>query len=194
LIYLNQSEEKFKIARNREGVSNVSLLKGILLVEKEDMDAAFPLLDSASMATDFPETAWQAWFHLGRMFEKLKQDQKAVESYRNSVSVIEKIRGNLTIDEFKSTFFESKREVYDRLIRLLLKINQPIEAFHMSEQARARAFYDILANKRINYKGSVSGDLISLEQAKRIELQKLYKLVQQGEGKVSENQGCEIAV
>jgi CHAT domain-containing protein len=60
-------------------------------------------------------------------------------------------------------------------------MNKPVEAFQISEQARARAFYDILANKKIDYKGSVPGDLISLEQAKRIEIQKLYKLLQKGD-------------
>jgi len=45
---------------------------------------------------------------------------------------------------FKSIYFDSKREVYDRLINLLLKNNLPVDAFQISEQARARAFYDIL--------------------------------------------------
>jgi len=188
IIYLDQSEEKFRAARNREGVSNVLLHKGHILVDEGNLTAARPLLDSASGVTDFPETVWQAWFHLGRMYEKLDQDQKAVESYRNSISVIEKIRGNLTIDEFKSIYFDNKREVYDRFIRLLIKTNKPIEAFQISEQARARAFYDILANKKIDYNGSVPGDLISLEQANRIEIQKLYKLLQKGDVSVYGNE------
>ncbi len=180
LIYLDLSEEKFKAAGNRVGISSVLVLKGSIYVDKNDPAAAKPLLESASEATDFPETVWQAWFHLGRMFEKMNQDEEAVRSYRNSVAVIEKIRGNLTIDEFKSSYFNSKREVYDRLLRILLRLNRPVEAFQISEQARARAFYDILANKKIDYKGSLPGDLISLEQAKRIEIQKLYKLIQKG--------------
>jgi len=159
-------------------MTNVLLNKGSILVDERNFTAAQHFLDSASAAVDFPETAWQAWFHLGRMYEGLSMDEKAVESYRNSISIIEKIRGNLTIDEFKSTYFDTKREVYDRLLRLLLRLNRPVEAFQVSEQARARAFYDILANKKIDYKGSVPGDLISLEQEKRIEVQKLYKLLQ----------------
>ncbi|MCU0473511.1 MAG: CHAT domain-containing protein [Bacteroidales bacterium] len=181
IIFLNQAEEKFTSAENREGVSNVLLLKGRILVDADDPEAARPMLESATRVTDFPETVWQAWFHLGRMYEKLNQDEKAVESYRNSIAVIEKIRGSLTIDEFKSTYFETKREVYDYLLRILLKMDKPVEAFQVSEQARARAFYDILANKKIDFKGSVSGDLISLEQSKRTEIQKLYKLLQKGD-------------
>jgi CHAT domain-containing protein len=194
MIYLDQSEEKFRTARNREGVINVFLYKGRILVDEGNLSAAQPLLDSASRAEDFPETAWQAWFHIGRMYEEQASNEKAVESYRNSISVIEKIRGNLTIDEFKSTYFDSKREVYDRLLRLLLKLKKPVEAFQVSEQARARAFYDILANKKIGYKGSVQGDLISLEQAKRMEVQKLYKLLQRGDAAGYSDEGSRSAV
>jgi CHAT domain-containing protein/predicted negative regulator of RcsB-dependent stress response len=188
MIFLNQSEEKFAASGNREGVSNVQLHKGRILVDKGDLITAGPLLISASEVTDFPETVWQAWFHLGRMYEKLDQEQKAAESYRNSILVIEKIRGNLTIDEFKSRYFDNKREVYDRLIRILLKSNKSVEAFQISEQARARAFYDILANKKIDYKGAMPGDLISLEQSKRIEIQKLYKLLQKGDVSYASNE------
>jgi CHAT domain-containing protein len=181
MIYLNMAEEKFKASGNREGESNVLVNKGRILVDKGDYMTARQLLESAATASDFPETAWQAWFNLGRIYENLDQDEKAVESYRNSISIIEKIRGNLTIDEFKSIYFDNKREVYDRLLRILLKMNKPVESFQVSEQARARAFYDILANKKIDFNGSLPGDLISLEQAKRIEIQKLYKLLQKGD-------------
>jgi CHAT domain-containing protein/Tfp pilus assembly protein PilF len=185
LIYLNQSLKLFSAARNRQGLSNVQLLKGRLLVDAGNMVQAKQLLDSACILVEFPETVWQSWFHLGRMYEKLNQLDKARASYLNSISVIEKIRGNLTIDEFKSTYFNSKREVYDRLINLLLMMDKSVEALQISEQARARAFYDILANKKIAFKGALPGDLILLEQEKRIEIQKLNKLLQKGDDVVS---------
>ncbi len=181
ILLLNKSGEGFYASHNMQGISNIQLLKGSIFVNSGNLSEAAVLLDSAGKMTEFPETVWQAFFHMGRMYEKLNQDDKAISSYMNSISVIEKIRGNLTTEEFKSTFFDSKREVYDRLINILLKNNKPVEAFQYSEQARARAFYDILANKKIDFKGSVPGDLISLEQEKRLEMQKLYKLLQKGD-------------
>jgi CHAT domain-containing protein len=180
MIFLNDGAKMFQISKNRQGLSNVQLLKGSLLVDMKEFDRALPLLDSATLSLEFPETVWQAYFHLGRLYEGLGQDGKAIDSYRSSISVIEKIRGNLTVDEFKSIFFENKRDVYDRLMRLLLKENKNLEAFQVSEQARARAFYDIMATKRINYKGSLPGDLIMEEQEKRMEVQKLYLILQKG--------------
>jgi CHAT domain-containing protein len=193
IIFLNQSGRMFRSSGNKQGISNVMLLKGRVFIDKEDLISAKRLLDSASQINDFPETVWQAFYHLGRLYEKLNQDDKAIASYRNSISVIEKIRGNLTIDEFKSIYFDSKREVYDRLINILQKNNNPVDAFQFSEQARARAFYDILANKKIDFRGSVSGDLVSLEQEKRIEIQKLYKLLQRTDAAGSDNTGTRSA-
>jgi CHAT domain-containing protein len=180
MLLIDQAARMFHQSRNLQGVANTQMMKGRLLVDKGDYSNAKELLDSASQVVEYPETSWQAWFHLGRMYEGQKQDLKAIESYKNSISVIEKIRGNLTIDEFKSVYFDSKREVYDRLINLLLLNNLPVDGFQFSEQARARAFYDILSNKKINFRGASTDDLVSKEQEKRIEMQKLYKLLQKG--------------
>lgn len=180
LLLVMQSEAIFRQSGNFQGIANTQLLKGKLMVDLGNYKSAKSLLDSARMAEDFPETVWQAWFNLGRMYENLGQDESAIEAYRNSVSVIEKIRGNMTVDEFKSIYFDSKRHVYDMLINLLLKNKKVTDAFQVSEQARARAFYDMISNRKINFRGSTSDDLMAMEQEKRIEMQKLYKLMQKG--------------
>jgi len=195
VLLLNQAGTAFRKADNFHGLSNVQLLQAKILLDGRNTLRAGSLLDSALKATEFPETVWQAWYQKGRMYEILDLTDKAIESYRSAISVIEKIRGNLTIDEFKSAFFDNKRVVYDRLISLLLHNNHQADAFQVSEQARARAFYDILANKKIDFRGSVPGDLISKEQEKRLEMQQLYKLLQRGERDASEkgvSEGAEI--
>lgn len=178
LVHIQQAENTFTQAGNRQGIVNAKLLKGKQLIGKSDFLNAKRALDSAALAEEYPETVWQAHFYSGMIYEHLNQDNNALESYRKSIAIIEKIRGNLTVDEFKSLFFDSKRDVYDRLINLLLKRNQAEEAFKYAEYARARSFYDMLANKQINFGGSVSGDLVLQEQQKRREIQKLYKLLQ----------------
>lgn len=183
-VMIRLSGRSFATAGNIQGLSGTRVLLGKLLVDMQNYDNAEPLLDSALKATLFPETVWQAYFQKGRMYEGMNRYDDAIESYKSSIAVIEKIRGNLTIDEFKSSFFESKKEVYDRLINLLMKKNATVDAFQYSEQARARAFYDILANKKIDFRGSLPGDLITLEQEKRLEMQKLYKLLQKSESSI----------
>jgi CHAT domain-containing protein/Tfp pilus assembly protein PilF len=189
VMLLNQAGNAFRLTDNIQGLSNVQILLAKVYIDAGNPLRAGTLLDSALKATEFPETIWQAWFQKGRMYEVLKRTDNAIQSYRNAISVIERIRGNLTIDEFKSTFFDSKREVYDRLIHMLLRENNLVDAFQVSEQARARAFYDILANKKIDFRGSVPGDLISKEQEKRLEMQQLYKLLQRGEKEATDTAG-----
>jgi CHAT domain-containing protein/predicted negative regulator of RcsB-dependent stress response len=180
LLFLSRSLSLFRESANWQGQVFVQLLKGELLVDKGELKTAKILLDSVILEKDYPESNWLAHYHLGRLYEKSKQNDKAIASYRESISVIEKVRSNLTIDEFKSSFFSNKRDVYNRLIYLLLEQGNQAEAFMISEQAKARAFYDILAGRRINFKPSKSADLLLLEQEKRKELQKKYLLLQKG--------------
>lgn len=189
LLLLGQSQVLFKSSLNRQGIANTQLLRGKISVDAGRFSQATNLLDSARSYDDFPETVWQAWFHIGRMHEKQNDLEKARDSYQNSVSVIEKIRGRLTVDEFKSSYFRNKREVYDRLINILLKMDKTEEAFQVSEQARSKAFYDILSGRKINFHGAVSDDLTQLEQIKRAEIEKLYKLLQRPETEGSANNG-----
>ncbi len=177
LIFLAEAGRDFRETGNRQGLARVHVIEGKILVDAGSYKKADIVLDSALKNTEFPETLWQAWYQKGRLYEKMNLSDNAIEAYMKSVDIIEKIRGNLTVDELKSTFFNSKREVYDRLINVLINNKRPLDAFRFSEQARARAFYDILVNKKIDFRGSVPGDLISLEQEKRIEMSKLYKLL-----------------
>jgi len=180
-FFLRVAGSSFSANGNKQGLSNTYLLKGRLYNDIGNFGAAISSLDSALHLSEFPEIKWKAWFEKGRVYENAGDDNKAAESYGNAVNIIEKLRGNLTVDEFRSIFFESKREVYDRLINVLMRNNRQEEAFRFSEQARARAFYDILANRKIDFRGALPGDLISREQEKRLEMQKLYRLLQQNE-------------
>lgn len=184
MITLGQAGDMFRRSGNLRGIANVQLLKGTILTQRKDNTSALNLLDSAASAMDFPETVWQALYQKGQMFENLGDERGAIESYRQSVSVIERIRGGLVTDEFRSIYFDSKRQVYDRLINLLIEADSAVEALQVSERARARAFYDILSVRKINFRGSEAGDLIAMEQEKRMEMQKLYRLLRH-----SDNQG-----
>jgi CHAT domain-containing protein len=177
-LYLNRAIGAFRTAGNTHGLSTCMVLKGRILAGMEKHDAAMQLLDSALLWREFPENIWQAYYYKGILLENLNRINDAADSYRNAISVIEDVRSNLSLQESRSIFLDTKREVYDRLIRLLIKLNKPDEAFICSESARARAFYEMLAGRRINFGGSAQGDLIALEQDKRMEIQKLQRLLQ----------------
>jgi CHAT domain-containing protein/predicted negative regulator of RcsB-dependent stress response len=187
LSCLRQSAEGFRATRNTEGLANSQLMLGDIFSLKGENLSADLVLDSALSVSRLPEIEWKAWFRKGKIYEKSGRDDKAIVAFRKAVNVLERIRGNLTIDELKSTFFGSKREVYDRLINLLQKNGQMEDAFSVSEQDRARAFYDQLANRKIDFRGSLPGDLVSKEQQKRMEMQKLAGLIRKSEASDTAN-------
>lgn len=179
LLMTGTSEKAFTVSGNRQGILNSKLLRGKIMIELGNYTLARPPIDSViTQAGDFPETSWQAYFQLGRLSEKLGRQQDALKAYLDAISVIEEIRGNLTLNEFRSLFFDSKREVYDHLINLLIKRKEHEQAFLCSENARARSFYDMLSNRRIDFRDSAGDELISAEQEKRDEVQKLFRLLQ----------------
>jgi hypothetical protein len=94
------------------------------------------------------------------------------------------MRGNLTVEEFKTLFSDSKVEVYDRIIRLLLKnktywkgLKMPVEelALNFCEQSRSRSFLDLLGNKKIVSKSAIDSTLLDQEQQLRLRLQQLNR-------------------
>ena len=97
-------------------------------------------LDSATGLDAYQETRWQYFFALGQYHEGMAEITEAIEAYYSAIGVIEEIRGNFTIEEFKSLYLEDKIEVYDRLINLLMGAQRVAEALDVSEKARARAF------------------------------------------------------
>jgi CHAT domain-containing protein len=112
------------------------------------------------------------------MLEKAGQPEQARIAYEESIRIIENIRGNLSIEEFKSSYLGNKRVVYERLIDLLERMGRSADAFSYSERARARTFLDILANKKIDFRGLETSELIRAEQEKRFEIRNMYRLLQ----------------
>jgi CHAT domain-containing protein/predicted negative regulator of RcsB-dependent stress response len=178
LLFAERALRLFSLSGNRQGRYNALLCEGEQLITLGRIAEAQTALDTALTAVDYPETLWQAWFHTGRAHEAQGNDGQAKEAYYRAVAVIERIRGQLTVEEFRSSYSDNKREVYDRLIRLLLKSGSTAEAFHLSEKARARTFYETLAGKTIRFRQSPPESLIMAEQEKRQEIQKLYRLLQ----------------
>ena len=175
--FADRAHRLFSASGNRQGYFNSLLCRGKILIEQGLAEKARQTLEIAKTADDYPEMQWQAWFHTGRAYEALNDEQKAKEAYYAAISIIEKIRGNFSLEEFRSLYFNNKQEVYDRLIFLLFKSGDYDEAFKTSEQAKARAFYETLANKTINFGKSAPDPLIMAEQEKRNELQKLFQLL-----------------
>lgn len=170
--------EFFARSGNSTGMANVLLHEGIIRTMQGRDDEALRLLDRASEEGNYPEIKWQSAYQKGIVFEKADETIKAKEQYLRAIEIIEQIRGNLTIEEFKSSFINDKIDVYDRLINIYLRLNDPQSALEVTEKAKARTFFEMLANREIVFSGETADSLISEEQEKRFRIQQLYKQLQ----------------
>ncbi|MEQ8224433.1 MAG: tetratricopeptide repeat protein, partial [Candidatus Eremiobacterota bacterium] len=116
---------------------------------------------------------WAYYYSLGKTCEKQGNLQEAYNAYDNSIKIIENMRQELRVDEFKRDFLKDKIEVYEHMIHLLIKMHREKDAFIYNEKARARAFLDILANQKIDIHHGVSKDLITKEEEVKTRIQHL---------------------
>jgi CHAT domain-containing protein/Tfp pilus assembly protein PilF len=91
-----------------------------------------------------PDLDWRIAYGLGQSLEKLGRDHEALAAYKQAVAIIENVRSQLAQERFRAGYIEDKYEVYVALVELLLKLQQPEEAFSYSERLRAHSYLDQL--------------------------------------------------
>ncbi len=89
----------------------------------------------------------QASSQIGDLLRQTQKPSEAIPYYKKAIESIESTRSLLESEEFRSSFFENKRETYSGMILAYLENKNTEEAFSYSERARSRAFLDILGSK-----------------------------------------------
>lgn len=99
---------------------------------------------------DNPQMRWVAEHALGVVQRTLGRRQDALVAFRNSLSIIERIRSGVSReDESKAGFLEDKQIVYADTVTLLAELGRSEEALETAERARSRAFLDLLAGRDV---------------------------------------------
>ncbi|MEE4310804.1 MAG: CHAT domain-containing protein [candidate division KSB1 bacterium] len=119
-----------------------------------------------------PEIQWRALKSQADIYRSKGENLRAVELYESSISVIERMRARIKVEEFQSGFIDDKLDVYGDLIELLLAMNSTEDALGVVERAKSRNFLDMLANRDISFKGN--GDAELIERGREIQ-EKLTK-------------------
>jgi len=118
--------------------------------------------------TDNLEVQWSAFYTLGSIERQSGLRQEALQSFQESVAVIERLRANVTAaDETKVGFLEGKQTVYADTISLLLELGRNGEALELAERARARAFLDLLGGRELQAKPADVRALAHIRQLQR---------------------------
>jgi CHAT domain-containing protein len=101
------------------------------------------------------EEQWKAVYGMGKIALSRGQEEIAEARFRDAIKRIESVRSQLQLS-LTTDFFVDKRDVYDALIKLLLKRNDAASAFEFMERSRARVFQDRF------FGGSLAPDALTL--------------------------------
>ena len=94
------------------------------------------------------EAQWDSQLGLGKCYKKLGQYEQALLHLQKSVELVEKERGKLSRDSFKTYNLDLRNECFVELIDLYIRINKPYDALAIAEKGRARAFLDMLSSRK----------------------------------------------
>lgn len=87
--------------------------------------------------------------NIGVLSMKMKRPGEAARALRQSIDIIEELRGNLSSIDVRSSFVSNKFYIYENLIGILVDADRVDEAFEYVERAKARSFLDMIGNKAI---------------------------------------------
>lgn len=119
------------------------------------------------------EVRWATARSLGWIERRLGHREDALISYRESIAIIETLRGRLVASgEVRAGFLEGKQAVYAETVELLIELGRFEEALEVAERSRARAFLDLLSGRDLVTKPADQATLAriaSLQEALRRE-------------------------
>jgi CHAT domain-containing protein/tetratricopeptide (TPR) repeat protein len=90
----------------------------------------------------------QLYLLKGETYEQEGDVRAAEAAFLDSARVVEQQRGLLADDELRSQFFNERKDVYDKLLRLYAERGDSSSAFDIAERARARTLLDRVSGVR----------------------------------------------
>lgn len=93
------------------------------------------------------EARWDSATGLGKASKAQNDLPKAERYFRDAISLIEKERGQLSRDAFKTYSLDLRSDSFSDLIEILVANKEYDAALEMAEKGRARAFLDLLEGR-----------------------------------------------
>ena len=174
LMYLRRGHFRSELVNDEEAVSmilnnigNAHLSLNMINEAEKSFIKAVDLGKKLSRG----EILWEACFGLGRCYERKGQYSDAVFYYKMAIGIIDRIRSQITVDTYKSSFARNKQKVYESLIRLLFKLQKNEnteylkEIFYVVESAKARAFLESLGESKVNLQERLTPEMKEQEKS-----------------------------
>ncbi len=132
---------------------------GVYHLMKKNISSAIDTLQLSGQLAEqlfVPEVSWRSFFSLGKIYREQGKNELCEKSFIRAMETIETMRSKIKIEEYKSGFIDDKLDVYYELMDFYLATHQDGKAFDIAERAKSRNFADLLANKKIDFRGAVS--------------------------------------
>ena len=162
-----QALQLYRELGDRVGEANSLVEMGLIHLEFHDYAQALKCFnESLKLAEEIhiPETVWRCQKNMGDAYIQRNQFLNAFQAYHSSIEAIEAVRKKLEIEKFKTSFMESKMEVYEKIVNVSIRMDNKREAFQYTERAKARALLEMLTEARIDIHKGVAAKLLDQER------------------------------
>jgi CHAT domain-containing protein len=125
------------------------------------------------------DVLWRAMYNKGLLDRDTGNVEAAGNSMREAVQVLDGVRAEVFLPEQKWMFLEDRLDVYEDLIRLLIKSQNIADAFDYAQKSKARAFLDLLSEAHINPQQNLSDDNFQQKNRLQAEMMNLNQSIKE---------------
>lgn len=124
-------------------LSNTGLAYQEMKTYDQALDYSRQALKLADELGDFVLQAL-SYQHIGTTYAKQEMWQEAENHYRRSISLLEYVRAGAAERSMQASFLGRHIVTYYDLVRVLIELDRPVDAFAVSEQARSRTLVEMI--------------------------------------------------
>lgn len=177
--YYQQGLSLIRVVGDREKETGTLINIGLAYEKSDQKPRALEYFQQAhalARAIQMPEREASALFHQSRINDARGNLAEARQQLEESLRIVESLRGKLSAQELRASYFASVQSRYDFYIDLLIRMDQQagrkggLAALEASERARARSLLELLAEARADIRQGVDPSLLASEQAFRRKL------------------------
>jgi tetratricopeptide (TPR) repeat protein len=186
----------FVAAKDPLGQGNVWIRKGDICLYEGRNTEALEMYDKALpffVAAKDPLGQGNVWNSKALAFEKLNQSDSAYYCYKKGLSYVEEMRSQTGSIESRQSFHEKYAYRYQNAAIFMLGNSYENDGFGVCEQMKARAFLDMLAEKKQGLENDVDHELIETRDSLNFRISALQKLSMESTGDQKEKYENEIS-
>ncbi len=75
--------------------------------------------------------------------------EDAIRHFKSSTEILESVATDVPVEEMLMSYLGARHSLYEHFVEVLLREGRTVEAFEESERARARAFLQMIGNRRV---------------------------------------------